>query len=684
MNKFFYFTIAFIFIIGQSLYAQDSIAFIHVIHKVEKDKIILRWAPSSPGAWHSSMRYGYKIERIANLAKSEEMNKPTLIADKILPWGKEKWTKENVDSYDKYCIIAAELMYGNKSDKAINGKLLQKSDDFKNRYTYAMMSADFSHQAADALGLRYEDKDIKPGYTYIYKIISLTPDSIYPINKGRDIVYSSILDTMPAPQFHHVESGDHLLHLFWSKEQDIISKYTAFYIEKSEDGKTFKRLNENPYISSNQFGERFNQYFIYSDSLIDNYKYYGYRLIGITPFGELSPVSEVVFAAGRDLTPPLQASKLKSTQLPEGKMQIEWTYNDTEEKQLKGFLIGRSVNSLDSFENITPIMLPPNTRKFIDEYPNQLRSNFYFVTAIDTAGNYAISQSHYAHLIDSIAPKPPINIKGEAQINGTLKLTWDKNSEADILGYTVHYSNHPDHVFAAVTNKPVLINEYQDTVMIKTLSENLYYKIVAIDKSYNYSDFSEVIIVSIPDVVNPAVALAKNYDRRDKSINIEWINSTSDDVVKHVLYRKDSLNGVWQNIFETTNLAIRNYEDFSIKPSVTYYYKVHAIDDSNLESSESTILKVISSQTLQDLEDLNLRLIKDKEGVLLEWQKLKNVKRYLVYKANIEGKFVLLQSLTDSRIRDRNPIINGSYALRVINQDGIYSGFSKTVIFTQN
>lgn len=92
-------------------------------------------------------------------------------------------------------------------------------------------------------------------------------------------------------------------------------------------------------------------------------------------------------------------------------------------------------------------------------------------------------------MIDSIPPSAPTGLTARSSTSGEVVLSWKPNLEKDLLGYTLHYSNHPDHEFAAITNKPIHDTTFRDTVMIKTLTEHLYYKIVAIDKNYNYSTF---------------------------------------------------------------------------------------------------------------------------------------------------------------------------------------------------
>jgi len=658
-------------------WAQDSIASIYLIQKVDADKIVLRWAPSTAGAWHSTMQYGYKIERIANKANSTERNSFTTIAAQVLPWAKDKWQKEKLAEYDDYCIIAAEMMYGKKSKSATEGKLLQRADDFQNRYTYSMMAADFSAQAADALGVRYVDTDIKPNYTYIYKVTSLTPKEIYPIEDGMSIAYTTSIDQLISPSIDHIESGDHLVHIFWEKEQYEDVKYTAYYLERTEDGKTFERITKSPFISSNQFGPAFNKYFIYTDSINENYKTYGYRLMGISPFAEVSPASEIMYGMGRDLTPPPVPTNIESTQLSNHHMKISWSYGEVEAKELRGFLIGRSANVMDSFQNISPILLTPDSRSFIDENPSSLRPNFYIVTAIDTAGNYSISSSKYAHIIDSIAPASPIGLKGNIQLDGKVLLSWDKNNEEDIMGYAIHFSNQVDHEYAAVTNKPILTNSYLDTIMIRTLSEKIYYKVVAIDKNFNYSKYSKALELKLPDIVPPSSPLVHNYTKTDQGILVHWINSTSDDVISHLIYRKKESDDQWTLIREQADEGVTSYLDNNISPLSTYFYKVHAKDDADNISPESTIVKVISNDVKLDLNRLNLSIKLVDNKALLNWDMLPDAKYYSIYKTDNKGNYYLLKKTDASPYEDKLVVQDAKYALRVTSKNGIKSEFSE-------
>lgn len=659
------------------MFSQDSIPHLVALKWVKNDKIILRWAPSTAGAWHYGNQYGYKIERRANKSNSQEWNDFETLQSVLLPWSIDRWKKDSIASYDDYCLIAAEVMHGKKREAAISGKILQQADDYRNRYIYAMMAADFSAQAADALALRYEDRDVKPGYTYIYRITSLIPNDVYPVEGATLLAYSDSKDEMMPPEIDHVESGDKILHLFWKKGHSFDQTYPAYYIEATFDGKTYERLNNKPFISDNPFGSKFAEFHIFSDSIAQNYQNIGYRLLGVSPFGELSPPSATVYSFGRDLTPPSKPDQLSSSQLSNHSIQINWNYPQEESKELKGFFIGRSHKVADSFQVINYTILPSHTRSFIDTSANEFRANYYIVSAIDTAGNYAISQSHYGHLIDSFPPSVPEGLTAESFANGQVLLKWKPNPEPDLLGYTVHYSNHPDHEFAAITNKPIKDNTFRDTVMIKTLTEQLYYKIVAIDKNYNYSGFSPVLKVKIPDIVPPSAAVIYEATIIGDSVRLAWIKSTSADAQRHMLYRKSGKNAAWVPIYTAINE--NNFSDSLHQEGFVCFYKVHAYDEVNNESIDAPIISVMMPPKEVKPKDIQLKASKVNDKVVLTWLSHSNDSKYTLYKSDKSGKFTTLART--QRTRYEVPFENEyvEFAIRITHPNGRVSDFSPSV-----
>ncbi|MBK7222269.1 MAG: hypothetical protein IPH94_13365 [Saprospiraceae bacterium] len=678
MTKYVNIVLLMLLTFSKAISQNDSVAFIRTISKVEQSQITLRWAPSTSISWYLSLTKGYSIERAVNKQGDSTMSAFVMLEPKRLPWPKERWQKDQLASYDNFCIIAAELLYGKGTSVNASSKILQKADEFQNKYTYAMMSADFSAQAADALGLSFIDTDVKPGYVYVYRIKSLASQENYIINPSTIVCYPSKESKLIPPDISQIKSMDKSVKILWDREQGP-NPYVAYYIEKSADGKNYKRLNNVPYLSGDNIGNNeFKQFHVYIDSVDQNYIPYYYRIIGLSPFGELSTPGNYEISFGVDLTPPSKPDGLQSKQLGPNKVKLSWNFPESENKEISGFLIGRSVHVLDSFANITPIILPPDSREYIDENANPLKPNFYFVTAIDTAQNYNISLSHYAQLIDSIPPAPPVDVFGTIDTNGIVTLTWKKNSEPDILGYEVHFSNQSDHVFASLTNSPVPTNSFTDTIMIRTLTEHIYYKIVAVDNNYNYSSYSKMLELERPDIVRPAVALIADFEKTDEGVLLKWVNSTSKDVVGHSIYRTENPNIIeWTQVYTCTNLSQTTWVDENVKPMTTYYYKIHAFDEVQLQSIAGNKIKVITNSIKVDVSNLEIQAKLMDKQVHLTWTNLPNVRKYIVYKKGTSGKYITLSSTAANNFIDKDYDKDASYVLRCIANSGVYSAFSR-------
>ena len=154
-----------------------------VIGRNYGDSVVIRWAPAKATLWYFANKSGYTIVRyeVENKKLLRE-SKKALSPDPIKPWTLNEWKKRALPS-DSLAASSAELLYGqskvditNKSKT--NGVNLQgalnSNYELENKHGMALFLADQSAFLATGLGLRYTDKDIVKGKTYVY--ISLCQD----------------------------------------------------------------------------------------------------------------------------------------------------------------------------------------------------------------------------------------------------------------------------------------------------------------------------------------------------------------------------------------------------------------------------------------------------------------------------------------------------------------------------
>ena len=101
--------------------------------------------------------------------------------------------------------------------------------------------------------------------------------------------------------------------------------------------------------------------------------------------------------------------------------------------------------------------------------------------------------------IETEAPVAPKDLMAEA-LSGSVRLTWDANTEEDLLGYMIYrYNAHAD-IWETIGRR-ISENRFVDNICAK--GESYRYRVRAIDKSWNVSDPSNEVTASTS--VQPAL-----------------------------------------------------------------------------------------------------------------------------------------------------------------------------------
>ena len=668
---------------------QDSTNVIeHTLYLTGKsagDKIILRWAPNGPGVWSMSNLSGYMIERLAFKDSTDILSAPfkLLTPDTLKPWPLDDWEPiANEASGDQYAAIAAQTIYGKRTEteKPIEETTyLAKAREFGNLFSAAMLSAEYSRNAAIASALRFEDSDIDTTMNYVYRIYSLASSDDFPIDTAYVIIDAGNIELLLPVECKVVE-GEKVIYLQWDRNWENF--YSGWFIERSEDGRNYTALNTIPYLDSpyDKLGKKTDMV-TFIDSVPENYKPYWYRVTGINTYSEKSPDGIPVKAMGRDITPPSPPANIVAKQIAPGKMQITWEY-DGDMTDLEGFLIGRSEGVRGEQQPLTPEKLAPDTRVFYDSTYDELVDNWYLIYAMDTAGNASVGFPQYGTIVDSIPPNPPIGLTGSIDTNGVVTVHWNIAEERDVLGYMVYYSNQEDHVYAAVNNDLLQDTLFTDTINIKVLTENIYYKITAVDATRNYSKFSEVLVLKKPDLIPPVSPIFTDYKVTKDGIKLTYAQSSSHDVVRHYLYRKDRNGDVWELIYETDERKTYDrFTDTTTTPGTLYEYKVIAEDDDGNKSDWifRLTLRAIDFSKVTGVKYLEAFLNKEKNNVRLDWSYPKEGDfKFALYRAIDGGGFNMYKSF-EGHIRSFSENVKTDhiyeYTIKVVYPSGKKSGF---------
>lgn len=647
----------------------------NVIAKLEKGKVILRWAPIDYVLWELGNDSGYVVERMA--LKVDHFTNPDGVADEdfvfkkiagmpLKPWSIEEFKANIKDTTNTYLGVAMEMLYGEvgvgEGSDMSNGLTLQQTlMEQQNRHSFALMSADLNAEAATSLGLRYEDTDVKEGMFYVYRIYFKGTDPEVKTDTIEIFIDKSKITPKQAVTNCMVEAFDKEVKLLWTSHNSAY--FSAFDIERSVDKKQWTKLNAKPFVSSS-INE--GNAFIFFDTTVVNAKVYHYRLRGYTPFGEMGLYSEIMTTTPKDMTPPAPAFDIKAKDQG-GAVLITWDAFPNEADH-DGFYIGRSYLASGGFEKISA-KLKKEERAFLDFQPDLLENNYYAVISVDKSGNEAVSYVALGYIVDSLPPTPPTGLAGAIDSTGFVRISWARGPEADIIGYRVYWANDTLSEFSQLTGDVLSHTVFYDSVNVKTLSEFAYYKVVAVDHRYNHSEYSQILTLQKPDLVPPAAPVITKYNQEQLSVTFSWVNSVSDDVVSHRVEKRIG-DEDWKELKTFTDKE-KQWSDKDLTAGKAYSFRIVAIDDANNMSYSKSLEITAIDRGLRDDVD-NLKIVTKDGKSYLEWT-YGNVKDavFVVYKQNAaKTGFEPIARLSNNELSYQIHDIAASYGVRVMFSDG--------------
>ncbi|MBX9850827.1 MAG: fibronectin type III domain-containing protein [Cytophagaceae bacterium] len=187
--------------------------------------------------------------------------------------------------------------------------------------------------------------------------------------------------------------------------------------------------------------------------------------------------------------------------------------------------------------------------------------------------------------------------------------------------------------------------------------------------NYNLSSFSEVLEVNRPDIIPPVPPVIENYKASDTSIYFKWIPSSSQDVVKHILYRREKYTTVWNPVYQTES-KINVYNDKDVKIKKEYEYVIVAVDGANFESERKQIVtaSLIDFGFRPAIKDIEVKTDRLKKQVQLEWKyEHQKPEKFLIYRSVKGSPLRLYRSVTgnEASFTDKQVVMNTIYVYRI-------------------
>ncbi|SOE21242.1 hypothetical protein SAMN06298216_1713 [Spirosomataceae bacterium TFI 002] len=550
--------------------------------------------------------------------------------------------------------------------------LKDPANDIRNmEYVLTMNFANFSFSGSEMAGLAFNDNAVIANTTYRY-IVKINDPMIVFENQGEFIegldsieVYTGnfVLPTLGAPL---LAVGDTTVEIQWNYDVTY-DEISGYYVEKREIGQsTFTKLSEEPFTSFSATPEAF-----VTDKVENETKTYSYRLVGMTYFDELVYSPETSIDVQKIIYWLPKINELDYLNASE--MRIGWEVNPN-------YLETEAIGEIDYLK------LQVSSNSFLD-------NNFVALNLAkgDTAYNFSkaalaavidTSKTYYYKLIavtldgrevasipfiktywDRTPPATPQNLQVKRLANGAndtdtdflVSLTWDANSEPDLLGYKVLRVLGDTSVFEKfdVSRGFISSNSLIDTLSSQMGYPAITYYVFAVDSNYFASDTVSVIYLK-PDRIAPISPFISGIEvKKGNDIKLTLQPSADSDVKYHYLYKKvvgDSTNGILLKRFSKLD-TVRNYQDKGQASGATYIYWLYAEDESgNLSCvnppNDCFLFKTITIKTIvRDSIGVQITRFTEKPEVNeFTWDFLESpdLKGYEIYRCthNLFGGFV--------------------------------------------
>ncbi|MFC1476906.1 kelch repeat-containing protein [candidate division KSB1 bacterium] len=374
-------------------------------------------------------------------------------------------------------------------------------------------------------------------------------------------------------------AGNGTVQLTWNinPESDILY-YSIFRSE----------INDFSPTSLDSIGRTSHPVIIYIDNEVQNNTTYYYKLAATNTSYFMSGFSDQVSAVPQDTTPPAAPQNFI---VQPGDRQVFLSWSANEETDLKQYNIYRSLNP-----GFTPA--PADSIGFVSEPDSTFTDNtilngttYYFrISALDTSYNESeFSSEATITPVDTFPPAAPQNLIGTG-LNESVDLVWNSATEPDILQYTIYRSQINNFTPSSLDSIGFTLHPdttYSDSSV--TVGKIYYYKVSAIDSTYNISDFSSQVSAVPIDTVPPGIPQNVVVTDGDRFLDISWSSNTEADIDHYIIYR--SLNNGFSPA-PSDSLTLISYPDSTFRDSlvvvgIPYFYRLSAVDTAFNESGFS-------------------------------------------------------------------------------------------------
>ena len=584
--------------------------------EIQSNRILLRWIPTDAESWALLNEYGVRLERLTVSRSGTVLNKPEvrILANILKPMETDK-LKELAGKYPMGAVIA-QAIFGEDFEISLGESPLSKAialdEARQQRYLFSLYAADLCFSVAKEVGWGWEDTDIRDNERYLYRITPLVPKKKRSITQGAIFAVPADTTKLVSPMGVSVQCSEAGAQLTWDYNT-LSYLYSAYFVERSEDGIHFKQISELPVTRMADTDKNPYAPITYLDSIPLGKTIY-YRVVGVTPFGSRGNYSSVVSGIAYPIlkvAPMITGSQFDNL----GGADITWEFDDKSEDLISCFNILYSTD--ERHYDILASGISSQSRKYHIEKIN--KHIYYKVEAKAKQGAYTQSLPVLIQPIDSVPPAIPKGLKAHIDSLGAVHLSWDANHDIDIYGYRLYRGQTSGEELIPITDVAIRETYYTDSVNLDNLNDKVYYALTSLDERYNQSGQCQTIEVSKPQTIPPtAPVITKGIAETGKNI-IEWVSSGETQLAGYIIARTDVDDKTKQRIQRIENPKTTIYEDNDVESGKSYQYQVMAYAINQLHSSLSSPVKIksLKEENGNDVVKFDLKILS--EGIAIKW-----------------------------------------------------------------
>ncbi|UCE39148.1 MAG: right-handed parallel beta-helix repeat-containing protein [Thermoplasmata archaeon] len=471
----------------------------------------------------------------------------------------------------------------------------------------------------------YIDFDLIDGQEYYYRISAANSTNESGLSEPVKGIPGDILPPMPPTNLTAVRgySEDSLVLIWHAVGDEDVMGYNVYRAE-TPDGE-FELIAKLGLQNE------------YTDYGLETYTTYYYK---VTAFDEVPNESEYSKMASNttwDTEPPITPEDLKIEVIPTGNtLNLSWISNA--EDDFNHYTVYIGTNNLTF--NVEATVPPSPHPYYLDTNLTNGKMYYYKLSASDYRPNESpLSESIAGMPMDTIIPSPPTGLIVSYNPNpDALNLSWNPNSEEDVVGYNIYRSESSGGPYTLVTTVG-LVAKFQDIGLASDIV--YYYVITAFDEVPNYSTFSNEANGTTTDTVPPAAP--KNVIvtpmPEGNALNISWDQNTELDLDHYNLFR--STNNVSFQLRAMIPAGKDYFLDTELADGVTYYYALSAFDEVPNESLLSKIANGTPADIMAPAEPTGLvvTLGPTQDSLNLTWDlnSESDMAGYFIYRSEMPG-----------------------------------------------